>query len=88
MLYGIAAIVGIVLLAIMLGLMYFYERVLIPSVCFIAAVLFIFFSIASEAYFMLIIPVFCVVYGVIYIKSNPIRKRIKENEKSCNLCKV
>lgn len=81
MLYGIAAIVGIVLLAIMFGLMYFYERVLIPSVCFITAVLFIFFSIASEAYFMLIIPAFCVIYGVIYIKSNPIRKKDKRKWK-------
>lgn len=77
MLYGIAAIVGIVLLAIMFSLMYFYERVLIPSVCFITAALFVFFSIASGAYFMLIIPVFCVIYGVIYIKSNPIRKKDK-----------
>lgn len=81
MLYWIAVIIGIVLLLSMFGLMYFYERVLIPSVCFITAIMFVFFSIASGIYFMLIIPAFCIVYGIVYIKDNPIYKKERKNKK-------
>lgn len=64
-----AIFITIILLA------HFYEKILIPSICFGCAIFFGYCAIASTVYLMLIIPAFCIVYGIINIKDNPIHRK-------------
>lgn len=78
MMYEVAVVIGIALIALIIILAMLYEKIIIPAICFAAAILFTYFAIASEVYVMLIIPAFCIFYGIVYIKSNPIHKKTRK----------
>lgn len=78
----IIAIVAIVIFAAIILLAYYYENIVIPAICFGAAILFVFVCIISGAYIMFIIPVASIVLGAIYMKDHTIhRKPPKEDKK-------
>lgn len=77
----IISILTIVIFVTIILLGYYYEDIVIPAVCFGAAIFFIYCSIVSGVYFMLIVPVGCIIYGIIHIKDHPIHKKPPKEDK-------
>lgn len=78
----VISVLAIVIFISIILLTYFYENIVIPAICFGAAIFLGYCSIASGIYMMLILPVGCIIFAIIYMKDHTIhRKPPKEDKK-------
>lgn len=82
MVSSFAVVIAILILAGLMILVTYYEDIVLPLICFATAAFFIYYCIYTEVYIMLLVPAFCIFWGVIHLIDQPItlRKRDKKDK--------